>query len=351
MTGSLRSRLILGILLGMAVLLAAASATIYIVQGTQLHRAFDDTLLTSANSLALLIHPGPFGNWYDAAGLQRLPAGQVRQGALFQFWSDQPIDIPFPRGYPDGESNEEDLTGTLDHDESPPEPPFVGPEQGRLLDQPPPPSSRLLGGGMETRLRSVQRELVIRSPLLNGADLPRFETWLGEPRFENITMPDGTRGRAVGLQIQLPPPPPGSRPRPPAKLTTIVAASTAETERQLSFLAGLLAVTALGTMAISSGVAWLVVSRGLCPLATVARNIAAMDETGLKQRIADNGVPLEIAPVIDQLNELLGRLDAAFERERALTADVAHELRTPVAEIRAITEITLSRQREPGEYR
>jgi two-component system, OmpR family, heavy metal sensor histidine kinase CusS len=44
-------------------------------------------------------------------------------------------------------------------------------------------------------------------------------------------------------------------------------------------------------------------------------------------------------------------LDEAFDRERALTADIAHELRTPVAEIRTITEVTLSRPRDPGEYR
>ncbi|MBN1511506.1 MAG: hypothetical protein JXB13_05785, partial [Phycisphaerae bacterium] len=79
--------------------------------------------------------------------------------------------------------------------------------------------------------------------------------------------------------------------------------------------------------------------------------IAAMDETGLKQRIGPCGVPREIEPVVSQLNGLLARLDEAFDRERALTADVAHELRTPVAEIRTISEITLSRPREPEEYR
>jgi signal transduction histidine kinase len=134
-------------------------------------------------------------------------------------------------------------------------------------------------------------------------------------------------------------------------LTAVVAASTKDIEKQLSFLAALLGVTALGTMAISGGVAWLVVSRGLRPLAAVARKIAAMDETDLKQRIADRGVPQEIEPVVNQLNGLLGRLDEAFDRERTLTADVAHELRTPVAEIRAITEVTLSRLRDPEEYR
>jgi two-component system, OmpR family, heavy metal sensor histidine kinase CusS len=164
-------------------------------------------------------------------------------------------------------------------------------------------------------------------------------------------LPDGAGGRAIGITIELPSPPPDVRRSPPVVLTTVVAAGIAEIEQQLRFLAALLMATAMGTMAVSGGVAWLVVTRGLRPLDQVARKIAVMDETALKERIADRGIPLEIEPVVHQLNGLLERLDGAFDRERALTADVAHELRTPVAEIRAITEITLSRERDPREYR
>jgi signal transduction histidine kinase len=143
---------------------------------------------------------------------------------------------------------------------------------------------------------------------------------------------------------------PGPRRDARSTLVAVVAAGTADIDKQLSFLAVLLVATAVGTMAVSGGVAWLVVSRGLRPLVTVAGEIAALDETGLKNRIADRHVPREIEPVVHQLNALLGRLDEAFDRERSLTADVAHELRTPVAEIRTIADITLSRSREPDAY-
>ena len=144
---------------------------------------------------------------------------------------------------------------------------------------------------------------------------------------------------------------PPQRRVPPANLDVVVAAGTAEIEKQLSFLAVLFVVTGLATMAVSGAVAWLVVSRGLRPLDEVAETMAGLDETGLKQRVANDGVPREIEPVVRQLNGLLERLDEAFERERTLTADVAHELRTPVAEIRTIAEITLNRLRDPEEYR
>jgi two-component system, OmpR family, heavy metal sensor histidine kinase CusS len=339
-------------LLGMAVLLLAADATIYTVQRRQLYRAFDETLLNSANSLTLLIHPGPFGNWFDTEGMARLPAGRIQQGALFQFWSDQPIDIMPSRPEPDSAQEEAGPMGPPQgggppqDGGPPPEPLFPG--------RPAPPDQPFLrppSEDMELRRGPTRAELIIRSPLLNDADLPRLEAVPGSPRFENIRLPDGRPGRAVGVQVMLASLPPMFRRLPPTRLTTVVAAGTVDIEKQLSFLAVLLAVTAFGTMAVAGGVAWLVVSRGLRPLAKVARKMAAMDETGLKERITDQGMPREIEPVVNQLNGMLGRLDEAFDRERALTADVAHELRTPVAEIRTITEITLSRQRSPDEYR
>ena len=345
MMRSLRSRLMVGMLLGMAVLLLAAGTTIYTIQRQQLYRAFDETLQNSANSLALLIHPGPLGNWFDADGLARLPAGQIRQGALFQLWSDQPIDVPPPRQEPDAGPNEAGARGPDRDDHPPPEPRFAGP--GR-----PPSPWPFFAPNMpfEPGRRRAPGVLVVRSASLGEADLPRLDTPPGQPHFKNIPLPSGARGRAIGVAFEVRPPPGPSR-LPPATMNAVVAASTAEIEKQLSFLGALLAATALGTMAVAGGVAWLVVSRGLRPLATVARRIALLDETGLKQRLADGGAPQEIVPVVNQLNGLLARLDQAFDRERALTADVAHELRTPVAEMRAIAEITLSRPREPAEYR
>jgi len=347
---SLRSRLIVGMLLGMAVLLVSANMILYAVQRRQLYRAFDDTVLSSANALVLLIHHGSPDFWFDFEELANLPAGRIHHGALFQFWSSYPISVSSSRNRPGPGGGEPPPPRPRPDDSDPPdefrgrnEPP--GARRGPPRDRP----GQRRGDPTDDPDGGVY---VIRSPLLVDADLPRIQALAGQPRFEQITLPDGSRGRAVGLEMRWPvleraP----RRSSASAQVTAVVAASTADIERQLSFLAGLLAVTALGTMTVSGGVTWLVVSHGLHPLAAVARRMAAMDETGLKQRIESQGVPQEITPVVHQLNGLLSRLDEAFERERALTADVAHELRTPVAELRTITEITLSRLREPDEYR
>ena len=198
MIRSLRARLMGGMLLGMAVLLAIASAAVYAVQRQQLYQAFDDTLVNSANSLAVLIHPGPAGYWFDPEAPTRLPAGQLRPGAVFQLWSDQPIDILPPRLEPDDSPVDSGAPGPPLGDR-PPSPAFTGPDAPSGAPPPPRPPEPLEGPWWRP-----QGELVVRSPLLNGADLPRLEAREGRSRFQNITMPDGASGRAVGFQFQMP---------------------------------------------------------------------------------------------------------------------------------------------------
>ena len=58
--------------------------------------------------------------------------------------------------------------------------------------------------------------------------------------------------------------------------------------------------------------------------------------------IGSERVPAELAPVVERLNDLLRRLETAFNRERGFTADVAHELRTPLTGVRTTIEVALS---------
>lgn len=83
----------------------------------------------------------------------------------------------------------------------------------------------------------------------------------------------------------------------------------------------------------------LVVKSGLQPLDTLARQTMEIQPENLADRFPVEPLPDELQPIVQQLNQLLERIDAAFRRERHLTAGMAHELYTPISELRSLTEV------------
>ncbi len=106
-------------------------------------------------------------------------------------------------------------------------------------------------------------------------------------------------------------------------------------------LGGLLAVVG------ASAAVWLGVTRGLVP---VRRLGGAMDRLGpqdLSSSLSPENYPRELAPIITSVEGLLKRLREAVERERRFTDAAAHELRTPIAELRTITDVANKWPEEP----
>lgn len=85
----------------------------------------------------------------------------------------------------------------------------------------------------------------------------------------------------------------------------------------------------------STGAVWWATGRGLAPIARLAEMTRRIDEHNLGVRFAPDRFPAEIRSLARDFNGLLERLDRAFERERRFSADAAHELRTPVASLKA----------------
>ena len=102
-------------------------------------------------------------------------------------------------------------------------------------------------------------------------------------------------------------------------------------------LLGIALFMAVGTVAVVS----VEVRRGLSPLQSVAAAAARIDAQALDFRFSLDGLPRELQPICLRLNDSLERLQKAFERERRFTADVAHELRTPIAELRSLADVAL----------
>jgi two-component system, OmpR family, heavy metal sensor histidine kinase CusS len=91
--------------------------------------------------------------------------------------------------------------------------------------------------------------------------------------------------------------------------------------------------------------------RGIRPVEEMATTARHISSTNLRERIRPEGYPFELASLAATFNEMLDRLEESFERISRFSADIAHDLRTPVNNIRGETEVALARARTVEEYR
>lgn len=111
---------------------------------------------------------------------------------------------------------------------------------------------------------------------------------------------------------------------------TIQVAQPVQVRDQLALAAALRTVAPFLLMLPMLGVLiWVMVGRGLRPLAAVARAVTTRTAVALDP-LPDNRVPAEVVPLVLALNDLLARLKRALEAQREFIADAAHELRTPL---------------------
>lgn len=101
---------------------------------------------------------------------------------------------------------------------------------------------------------------------------------------------------------------------------------------------------------VSVGLGWLVARSGMRPIRQVTMVAASMSAKSLKERIPLASVPKELQQMVSSFNAMLSRLDDAFVRLSNFSADIAHELRTPVSNLMTHTEVVLSRKRDIEDY-
>jgi len=107
----------------------------------------------------------------------------------------------------------------------------------------------------------------------------------------------------------------------------------------------------LATFAICPLVGYHIAQRGIRPVEEVAATARRISSTNLRERILPEGYPLELASLAGTFNNMLDRLEQSFEQISRFSADIAHDLRTPVNNIRGEAEVALARARTVDEYR
>jgi two-component system heavy metal sensor histidine kinase CusS len=113
----------------------------------------------------------------------------------------------------------------------------------------------------------------------------------------------------------------------------------------------LLLATLAGGIVASTVIAFTVTKRGLRPVREMTRSVENVKSTHLNARIAPTGWPRELQPLAVAFDAMLARLEDSFTRLSQFSADLAHELRTPIANILGEIQVTLRRDRSANEYR
>ena len=112
----------------------------------------------------------------------------------------------------------------------------------------------------------------------------------------------------------------------------------------------LVIVLAAGILA-SALIAITVTKRGLQPLTEMTRSFERVESTHLNERVPPARWPRELRPVAIAFDDMLDRLEDSFTRLSQFSADLAHELRTPIANILGEAQVSLTRARPSDEYR
>lgn len=134
----------------------------------------------------------------------------------------------------------------------------------------------------------------------------------------------------------------------PERVLTYVGISRVALDQLMWVIDLILLLTGAAIAAAIVLIASLGIKQAIAPLSQLSNDIATVDERSLDTRITLSKPVAELDVVVDQFNKLLERLKTAFNRERQFSADVAHELRTPIAEMRSMIEVHAHFPNDPG---
>jgi two-component system, OmpR family, heavy metal sensor histidine kinase CusS len=137
-----------------------------------------------------------------------------------------------------------------------------------------------------------------------------------------------------------------------SQLYTLQVAQDRSSDERVERNFAVLFVMVLGGSVLGSAfIAVMVTKRGLRPLREMTESVARVGPTHLKERVTPAEWPHELKPLAVAFDDMLKRLDDSFTRLSQFSADLAHELRTPIANMIGETQVALARNRTADEYR
>ncbi|MDM0114916.1 sensor histidine kinase N-terminal domain-containing protein [Variovorax sp. J22R133] len=180
------------------------------------------------------------------------------------------------------------------------------------------------------------------SALGGDAQMPQPRTANGKPDFYG----DAVHGQPVRMMVAWMPV--GADAGPP--MVMVQVAETLNKRSRLTWeMVASVVVPQLLLIVLAAAVVWFGVSRGLEPLQRLRRAVSDRSHLDLSP-IDTHDVPGEVRPLVDEVNDLMGRLGRTFDFQNRFVADAAHQLKTPVSGLKAQIELAL-RETDPQRVR
>lgn len=196
--------------------------------------------------------------------------------------------------------------------------------------------------GTHLRVLDSQGDLVVEAPTTHAAfgDSEPYPPVREDERGEDWFSGDGEVYRVMSARVAA-----GSG------FTVQVAMSRTKEEALLAAYRQTLWLAVSAALAIAVVVGYLIARRGLTPVSRLASIVAELSAAHLHRRIGNDAWPRELRPLAANFDQLLARLEESFARISRFSADIAHELRTPLHILRGEAEMALSKARSSEDYR
>jgi len=150
---------------------------------------------------------------------------------------------------------------------------------------------------------------------------------------------------ALGSPGQPPPSAPAAGSQP---LIALIAYDMSSFDNELTRLGWLLIGLWVAAVLLSAVISLWLCRAVLSPVRRLSQTIKDIDPSNLTARVATDDVPVEMMEVLQRLNDLFTRVEMAIQREKTTIANIAHELRNPIAGLRTTLEFALARQCDAG---
>lgn len=186
-------------------------------------------------------------------------------------------------------------------------------------------------------IRRMNGAVFMRSPSLGTAEFGKYGKAPrdDEARIREAKLGDGRPARFYIQRFY----PKDDKKRRFQDLYIVVASPVRNLHLQLALLGTVLAVAGGVALLLMVPVIRWGMGIGLRPLDKLSAELKEIRPENLDRRLPADKLPAELVPVAASLNDWLGRLEASFERERRFSSNAAHELRTPLAELKSMAEL------------